>query len=95
MPTVRIKRVSYKIEKSTRDNKKLMVVTPKGKLIHFGARSMQHYKDRTGIWAKLDHLDKERRDNYRTRAAGIRDKNNKLTYNNPESANFYSYWVLW
>jgi hypothetical protein len=56
---------------------------------------MQHYKDKTGIWKSKDHLDKDRRDNYRARASKIRDKDGKLTYNNPESANFYAYWVLW
>jgi hypothetical protein len=84
-------------KKSTNKNKKYMVKTPKGKWIHFGAVGMEQYKDTTGLglYSKYDHLDKERRRRYLSRAKGIKTKDGKLTWNNPESANFYSVKFLW
>lgn len=77
--------------------KKYSVYTPKGRLIHFGARGMQHYRDRTGVsrWSALDHNDRKRRAAYLARAKGIRDGSGRLTWNNPESANYYSVHYLW
>ena len=89
---VKVGRFYYK--KSTNPNKKLMT-TVNGKTIHFGARSMQHYKDRTGIWKSKDHLDPERRKNYRSRAGGIKGKDGKLTYKDPTKANYHAYHILW
>jgi hypothetical protein len=63
----------YEYDISTRKDKKLMVIVD-GKKIHFGNRDMEHYKDKTGIWEDLDHLDKKRRKNYLARAKGIRNK---------------------
>ena len=48
----------YNYEKSTKPDKKLMVVVEKDgkkRTIHFGARSMEHFKDRTAIWKSKDH----------------------------------------
>ena len=85
---------SYNYEKSTRKDKKLMV-TVNGKKIHFGSRNMQHFKDLTGIWKKLDHLDDKRRKNYLARAKGIKNKKGELTFKNPESANYHAVRILW
>ena len=84
----------YNYEKSTRKDKKLMTVV-NGKTIHFGNSSMQHYKDRTGIWKDKDHLDKKQRDNYLSRSKGIKDKQGNLTYKDPNSANYHSRSILW
>ena len=84
----------YNYEKSTKKGKKLMVRV-KGKLIHFGFSDMEHFKDRTGIWSKLDHGDKKRRKNFLTRSAGIRDKQGNLTKDNPLSPNYHSRRILW
>ena len=84
----------YNYEKSTRKDKKLMTVV-NGKTIHFGNSSMQHYKDRTGIWKDKDHLDKKRRDNYLSRSKGIKDKQGNLVYKDPNSANYHSRVILW
>ena len=46
----------YDYQKSTRPNKKLMVVVD-GKTIHFGDRKMEQFKDKTGIWKSKDHGD--------------------------------------
>lgn len=84
----------YTYYKSTNPDKKLMVVV-NGKTIHFGARDMQHYKDRTGIWKSKDHLDPKRRENYKKRAGGIRGKGGNLTVNDPTKANYHAYHILW
>lgn len=88
-------------KKSTRLNKKYMVRTPKGKIIHFGAivngKPMEQFKDSTGLglYSKYDHGDKERQRRYLARAKGIKNKEGKLTWNDPETANFYSVKFLW
>jgi len=84
-------------KKSTRKGKKYMVRTPKGKLIHFGASDMEQFKDSTGLglYSHKDHGDNERRKRYLARAKGIKDKNGNLTWNNPETANYYSVKYLW
>ena len=72
--------------KSSRKGKKLKVLTPGGKIIHFGDSSMKDF---------TQHKDKKRRENYCKRSAGIRDGNGKLTKDNKESANYYSRKFLW
>ena len=89
---VKIGKFNY--EKSTRKDKKLMVIVD-GKKIHFGARTMQHYKDKTGLWKELDHLDKKRRKNYLARSGNIRNKEGKLTKDIESSPNYHSIRILW
>ncbi len=85
----------YNYELSTAKGKKLMVVV-NNKIIHFGASGMEHFKDKTGLLPKsLNHGDKERRKNYLTRTAKIKDGKGKLTKDNPNSANFHARRVLW
>lgn len=81
--------------KSTRKNKKYMVYY-NNKWIHFGDIRYEHYKDRTPlkIYSYLDHNDKQRRKNYLQRSMGIKSKGN-LTYNDPNSPNYYSIKYLW
>ncbi len=84
-------------KKSTRKGKKYMVKTPSGKWIHFGSSSMEQYRDSTGLglYSHLNHNDKDRRKRYLARAKGIKNKQGKLTWNDPESANYYSVRFLW
>ena len=84
----------YNYEKSNVKNKKLKVVVD-GKTIHFGHNDYDHFFDKTGIWKGQDHGDEKRRANYLARSGGIKDKNGKLTKNNPNSANYHSRRVLW
>ena len=87
----------YTYEKSTRKDKKLMT-TVDGKKVHFGNPNPppnQHFKDKTGIWSKLDHNDPKRRKNYLTRTAGIKDKSGKLTKDDPKSPNYHARRILW
>ncbi len=84
----------YNYEKSNRKNKKLMVKVG-NKIIHFGDSRMQQFKDKTGIYKKLDHGDEKRKKNYLSRARGIKDKSGNLTYKNPLSPNYHSIKILW
>lgn len=85
------------IQISTSKYKKYMVKTPKGKIIHFGDKRYEHFKDTTGLgkYSNLNHNDKKRRENYCKRAKGIKDGKGKSTYNNKESPNYYSMKYLW
>ena len=56
------------------------------KKVHFGSKKYADY---------LTHKDEERRDKYLARATKIKNKQGELTYNNPESANFWSVNLLW
>jgi hypothetical protein len=93
---VKVGRYDYK--KSTSKGKKLMVVIEKGgkkKTIHFGDSNMQQFKDKTGIWKSKDHGDAERRKSYRSRHGGILKKDGSKAINDPMSAAYHSYRVLW
>ena len=45
------------------------------KLIHFGDRKYQHYRDKLGHYSHLNHNDKQRRANYYSRHGPATDKN--------------------
>jgi len=89
---MKIGNFEYKL--STSKGKKLMTVY-KGKVIHFGSTTNEHYKDRTGIWKDKDHLDPKRRANYLNRSAGIVRKDGTRTKDDPSSANYHARRVLW
>ena len=93
MPIVKIGNFNYK--KSTRKDKKLMVFLKGGKVVHFGNPNYQHFKDKTGIWKKLDHNDPQRRENYLKRAKGIKNKKGELTWKDPTSPNYHAIKILW
>jgi hypothetical protein len=91
---MKIKVGRYQYEKSDKKGKKLMVIV-KNQKIHFGDNTMEHFKDKTGIWKSLDHNDTKRRKSYLSRSGGIRDKEGNLTKNNPLSPNYHARKVLW
>ena len=88
---------NYTYELSTKKGKKLMTVV-NGKKVHFGnsiAPANEHFKDKTGLLPKrLNHGDKQRRKNYLTRSAGIRNKRG-LTKDDPSSPNYHARRILW
>jgi hypothetical protein len=84
----------YEYKKSTSKGKKLMTKV-NNKTIHFGDSSMQHYKDKTGIWKSKDHGDAKRRKNYRSRHGGILLKDGSKAINDPNSPAYHSYRILW
>lgn len=54
----------------------------------YGDIRYQHYKDAFKYYSSLNHLDEQRRKNYRTR-----HKNDYI--NNPDYPGFWSYHFLW
>ena len=86
----------YNYELSTAKGKKLMVIGPAGKLIHFGQLGYEHFFDKTGLLPKsLNHNDPERRKSYRSRTAKITNKDGSLTATDPNSANYHSRKIFW
>ena len=74
------------LDYSKRKNNKYVVKLSSGKNLHFGSPQYPDF---------LIHKDKERREKYLSRAKKIRNKKGELTYENPESANFWSVNLLW
>ena len=74
--------------KSTKKFKKYDAILNNGQIVSFGDNRYQQYKDKAlGLYSKLDHLDKKRRDNYKARHH--KDINNKF------SPGWFSYNYLW
>ena len=67
-------------------NNKYVVKLPSGKNLHFGSSQYPDF---------LIHKDNERKEKYLSRAMKIKNKQGELTYENPESANFWSVNLLW
>ena len=74
------------LDYSKRKNNKYVVTLPSGKKIHFGSSSFPDF---------LIHRDEDRRSKYLSRAKKIKNKKGELTFENPESANFWSINLLW
>lgn len=72
--------------RSPRKNKKYFVELPDGERIHFGHALYDDF---------LTHRDRERQRRYLARASRIRDKQGRLTANNPRSSNFWSIRINW
>jgi hypothetical protein len=90
---VKIDKYDYEI--SDRKDKKLKVYV-NDKWIHFGQTNYQHFNDRTGLLPKSEsHHDEDRRRLYLARATHIRDKEGKLTKNDPNSSNWHALRILW
>ena len=83
--------------KSTQKNKKYMVKTPLGKIVHFGDKRYPHFEDTTPLrlYKKYDHKDPERQKNYVDRHSGVKRKDGTLVVDDPESASYYSMRYLW
>lgn len=74
------------LDYSSTKNNKYMVILPDGKKVHFGSKTYPDY---------LIHQDSDRRERYLARAKKIKNRDGKLTYENPESANYWSVRLLW
>ena len=79
----------YDYKKSTKKDKKLMVVV-NGKTIHFGDTAYEQYRDKTGLLPKSsNHNDDKRRQRYLKRARGIKGADDV------NSANYHAINILW
>ena len=74
------------LDYSKRKDMKYTVRLETGKKINFGSAKYQDF---------LIHKDKERREKYLKRAKGIKNKEGELTFENPNSANYWSINLLW
>ena len=74
------------LDYSKRKNNKYVVKLPSGKNLHFGSSQYPDF---------LIHKDNERKEKYLSRAMKIKNKKGELTYENPESANFWSVNLIW
>ena len=74
------------LDYSKRKNNKYVVKSPGGKNLHFGSSQYPDF---------LIHKDNERKEKYLSRAMKMKNKKGELTYENPESANFWSVNLLW
>lgn len=74
------------LDYSSRKSNKYMVTLPDGKKVHFGSQQYPDY---------LIHEDSARKERYLARAKKIKNKQGELTYEKPESANYWSVRLLW
>jgi len=84
----------YTYEKSTRPEKKLMVKV-NNRTIHFGARGMNQFRDKTRIWKSKDTGDNVARKSFRARMGGIKKKDGSKAVNDPNSPAYHAMRVLW
>ena len=97
MPLMTLKGKRYDVQRSTRPDKKLMVKC-NDKWVHFGARGMESWGKApfaSLLPSKEKHYDKQRRDNYLSRARRIRKKDGSLAVNDKCSANYFAVNGLW
>ena len=78
--------IYLKIVKNILKRDLLILRTGCGKNLHFGSSKYPDF---------LIHKDEERKDKYLARAKKIKNKQGQLTYENPESANYWSVKLLW
>ena len=74
------------LDYSKRKDMKYTVTLETGKKVNFGSAKYEDY---------LLHKDEERRQKYLKRAKAIKNKQGELTFNNPQSANYWSINLLW
>lgn len=74
------------LDYSNRKNRKYFVTLKDGKKVRFGNSKCEDY---------LLHEDEDRRKKYLARATKIKNKLGELTWENPESANYWSVHLLW
>ena len=99
MPTLP-KGIKFEVaSKST--GKKYIAILPDNKKVYFGARGYEHFKDSVpkklggGKWKHKDHLNLDRRRNYRKRHRGVLTKLGRPAYKVRYSPSWFSYYFLW
>jgi hypothetical protein len=80
--------MNYKIEVSTRANKKYDVYKDGKYLLSFGDKRYGQYKDKIGHYSHLDNNDEKKRSAYRAR-----HKNDNI--NDPDFAGYWAWTLLW
>jgi hypothetical protein len=82
-----------KIQKSTRADKKFMVISPGGKPIHFGQAGYKDYE----IYLRTEgkSIADDKRDRYIKSHSQIKMGDGTPAWENPETAEYYSHRALW
>jgi hypothetical protein len=82
-----------RIKKSTRADKKFMITSPEGRLIHFGQAGYKDYE----IYLRIEGKQKadDMRDRYIKSHSKIKMGDGSLAWENPETAEYYSHRGLW
>lgn len=78
--------IEGKISLSDRPNKKLKIITPSGKTVHFGLKGSQTF---------LEGATKEKRKSYQARHSKIKLKDGRLAYKVKYTPSYLSWWILW
>lgn len=86
---------TYRFRKSTKKGYKYDALLRDGRIVHFGRLPYQHYMDKIGLWSKLDHGDKRRRSNYRSRHKGIITADGTPAVEVKESPAWFALHFLW
>ena len=82
-------------------NAKYIALLPDGKKVRFGHKDYEQYKDSVpkamggGKWSHKDHGDRDRRENFLSRAAGQKCANGKRCIDIKYSPAWFSYYYLW
>jgi hypothetical protein len=63
--------------------------------VEFGDQRYQQYYDKIGMYDNLNHLNRKRRKEYRSRHGNIITKDGKKAYKIPYTPAFFSYYLLW
>lgn len=88
-------------EVPTTGTAKYVAVLKNGQRVRFGHRDYEHYKDTVprakggGKWAHRNHLDTARRDAYRSRHQGVRNRFGRPAYLVKYSPAWFSWNYLW
>ena len=81
--------------------KKYTAIMKNGDRVHFGHQDYEQYRDSVpksmggGIWSHKNHLDDQRRKNYRARHGGTKTKSGRPAYQVKYSPSWFSYYYLW
>jgi hypothetical protein len=90
--------VDLKFEEGDRNYKYKVIITMKNgskKVVQFGDKRYQQYKDRIGLYTHLDHNNPVRRRRYRIRHGEIKLKDGRRAINVKYSPAWFSWHFLW
>jgi hypothetical protein len=90
--------VDLKFEEGDRNYKYKVTITLKNgvsRIVQFGDKRYQHYKDKIGLFTHLDHNDPVRRRSYRIRHGSIKLKNGRRAIDVKYSPAWFSWHFLW
>jgi hypothetical protein len=73
----------YDLSRSTRKDKRFMIMTPNDKIVHFGSKTGKAF---------IDHNDEKKKENWINRHSKL---NEDWSKEGDETAGFWARWLLW